>query len=94
MQRLHQELQAVEALAPYRLRTTWTKGEVLDVDVEAALRGIPALTSLVDPTVFSKVHLAEWGHGIEWLDAKLGVNNVYAWAREQAGLVRHQMFGR
>jgi hypothetical protein len=48
VQRLHQELQAVEALAPYRLRTTWTKGEVLDVDVEAALRGIPALTSLVD----------------------------------------------
>ena len=94
MQRLHQELQAVEALAPYRLRTTWTKGEVLDVDVEAALRGIPALTSLVDPTVFSKVHLAEWGHGIEWLDAELGADNVYAWAREQAGLVSHQMFGR
>ena len=72
------KLQAVEALAPYRLRTTWTKGEVLDVDVEAALRGIPALTSLVDPKVFSKVHLAEWGHGIEWLDAELRADNVYA----------------
>ena len=94
VQRLHLELQAVEALAPYRLRTTWTKGEVLDVDVEAALRGIPALTSLVDPTVFSKVHPAEWGHGIEWLDAELGADNVYAWAREQEGLVSHQMFGR
>ena len=81
-------------MAQYRLRTTWTKGEVLDVDVEAALRGIPALTSLVDPKVFSKVHLAEWGHGIEWLDAELGANNVSAWAREQAGLVSHQMFGR
>ena len=94
MQRLHQELQAVEALAPYRLRTTWTKGEMLDVDVEAALRGIRALTSQVDPTVFSKVHLAEWGHGIEWLDAELGADNVYAWAREPASLVSHQMFGR
>jgi len=39
----HPKLQAVEALAPYRLRTTWSTGEVLDVDVEAVLRGIPAL---------------------------------------------------
>ena len=30
----HPKLQAVEALAAYRLRTTWTTGEVLDVNVE------------------------------------------------------------
>ena len=29
------KLQTVEALAPYRLRTTWSTGEVLDVDVSA-----------------------------------------------------------
>jgi len=88
----HPKLQAVEALAPYWLRTTWTTGEVLDVNIEAVLRGIPALTSLLDPQVFSKVHLAEWGHGIEWFDAELGADNVYAWAKEQAGEVSHQMF--
>ena len=88
----HPKLQAVEALAPYRLRTTWITGEVLDVDVEAVLRSIPALTKLLDPQVFSKVRLAEWGHGIEWFDAELGADNVYAWAKGQAGEVSHQMF--
>jgi hypothetical protein len=89
----HPRLEAVEALAPYQLRTTWSTGEVLDVDVEAVLRGIPALTNLLDPHVFGKAHLAEWGHGIEWFDAELGADNVYAWAKEQAGEVSHQMFG-
>ena len=63
----HPKLQAVEALAPYRLRTTWSAGEVLDVDIEAVLRGIPALANLLDPQVFGKAHLAEWGHGIDGL---------------------------
>jgi hypothetical protein len=58
---------------------------VLDVDIEAVLRNIPALTSLLDPQVFSKVHLAQWGHDIEWFDAELGMDNVYAWAKQQAG---------
>lgn len=35
------KLQAVEALAPYRLRTTWSTGEVLDVDVGDILRKYP-----------------------------------------------------
>jgi hypothetical protein len=88
----HPRLQAVEVLAPYRLRTTWSTGEVLDVDVESILRGIPALARLLEPKVFAKAHLAEWGHGIEWFDAELGADNVYAWAKEQAGEVSHQMF--
>ena len=36
--------------------------------------------------------MAEWGHGVEWFDSELGANNVYAWAKEQAGEVGHQMF--
>ena len=90
----HPKLKAVDALAPYRLRTTWSTGEVLEVDVESVLRDIPALTPLLDPQVFSKVRLARWGHGIEWLDAELGADNVYAWAKEQSGAVSHQMFDR
>ena len=88
----HPKLQAVEALAPYRLRTSWSTGEVLDVDVEPVLRGIPALAGLLAPQIFAKVHLAEWGQGIEWHNAELGADNVYAWAKEQAGEVSHQMF--
>lgn len=88
----HPKLQAVEALAPYRLRTTWSTGEILEVDVQAVLQGIPALSKLLEPKVFSKAHLAEWGGGIEWFDAELGADNVYAWAKEQAGEVSHQMF--
>ena len=89
----HPKLQTVEALAPYRLRTAWSTGEVLDVDIESVLRRTPALSRLLKPKVFAKAHLAEWGHGIEWFDAELGADNVYAWAKEQAGEVSHQMFG-
>lgn len=73
----HPKLQTVEAMAPYRLRTTWSTGEVLDVDVELALRSTPALAGSLRPEVFAKAHLAEWGQGIEWFDAELGADNVY-----------------
>jgi len=88
----HPKLQSVEVVRPYCLRTTWSTGEVLDVDVEPVLRKIPALEGLLDPKVFAKAHLAQWGHGIEWFDAEFGADNVYAWAKEQAGEVSHQMF--
>jgi len=88
----HPKLKTVQPLAPYRLRTTWSTDEVLDVDVEPVLRSIPGLVKLLEPKVFAKAHLAEWGHGIEWFDAELGADNVYAWAKEQAGEVSHQMF--
>lgn len=89
----HPKLQTVEALAPYRLRTAWSTGEVLDVDIESVLRRTPALSRLLKPKVFAKAHLAEWGNGIEWFDTELGADNVYACAKEQAGEVSHQMFG-
>jgi len=52
------KLHAVEALAPYRLRTSWSTGEVLEVDVGDILRKISALAPLLDPVVFARVHLA------------------------------------
>ena len=45
-------------------------------------RGIPALAKLIEPKAFGKVHLGEWGHGIEWVAAELGADNVYAWAKD------------
>lgn len=87
------KLTAVVALAPYRLRTTWSTGEVLEVDVGDILRKIPALARILDAEVFARVHIAEWGGGIEWFDTEFGEDNIYAWAREQAGEVSHEMFG-
>ena len=87
------KLSAVEALAAYRLRTTWSTGEVLEVDVGGVLRKHAFLAPILDPAVFARVHLGEWGSGIEWIDAELGSDNVYAWAKEQAGEVSHEMFG-
>jgi hypothetical protein len=86
----HPKLQSVDALEPYRLRTTWSTGEVLDVDVSNVLRG-PAFTEIRQPDVFAKVHTD--GFSIEWFDTELGPDNVYAWAKEQAGEVSHEMLG-
>jgi len=88
----HPKLLTVEALAPYRLLTSCSTGEALEIDVEPMLRRIPALAPLLEPKVFAKARLASWGQGIEWLDAELAADNVYAWAKEQAGEVSHQMF--
>lgn len=74
-------------------RTTWSTGEVLKIDVESVLRGIPALANFLKPKVFPKAHLANLGHGIEWFVAELGADNVYAWSKEQTGEVSQQMFG-
>jgi len=86
------KLQAVEALTPYRLRTTWSTGEVLDVDVESILRKHTDLQPILDPEVFIRVHIGEWGNSVEWFDEEFGADNVYAWAKEQAGAVSHEMF--
>jgi hypothetical protein len=88
----HPRLESVEALRPYRLRTTWSTGEALEVDVEPVLRRVGALSKLLEPRVFAKAHLSEWGQGVEWFDSELAADNLYAWAKEQAGEVSHQMF--
>lgn len=84
------KLQAVEALEPYRLRTTWSTGEVLDVDIAKKMRG-SAFAEIRKPEVFKTVHTD--GFSIEWFDTELGPDNVYAWAKEQSGEVSHEMLG-
>ncbi len=86
------KLISVEALAPYRLHAKWSNGEVLDVDVESILRKGKALAPILKPAVFATVHIGQWGGSIEWLDDEFGADNVYAWAKEQAGEVSHEMF--
>jgi Protein of unknown function (DUF2442) len=84
------KLQAVEALEPLRLRTVWSTGKVLDVDVSHVFRGA-AFAEIRKPEVFKTVHTD--GFSIEWFDTELGPDNVFAWAKEQAGEVSHEMLG-
>jgi len=86
------KLQAVEALALYQLRTSWSTGEVLDVNVGSVLKKQVVLAHVLDAAMFSTVHIGEGGGSIEWVDEELGADNVYAWAKEQAGEVSHEMF--
>lgn len=83
--RLSPELREVTALEPYRLRTRWSTGEVLEVDVGDQLRGIPFLVKIHDPAIFAKAHVAESGRGVEWFDAEFSADKVYTWAKQQAG---------
>ncbi|RFO96791.1 hypothetical protein DIC66_11510 [Rhodoferax lacus] len=84
------KLESVTALELPYLRTVWSTGEVLDVDLSKILRG-KAFAEIRKPEVFRTVHTD--GQSIEWFDTELGSDNVYAWAKEQAGEVSHDMFG-
>lgn len=86
------KLEDVKALEPYRLRTTWSTGETLEVNVGDKLRAIPCLAPILAPEVFASAHLAEWGGSVEWFDTEFGADNLYAWAKEQAGLPSHEQF--
>ena len=50
------------------------------------------MAPILDPEVFARVHIGEWGGSVEWIDEEFGADNVYAWAKEQAGEVSHEMF--
>ena len=84
------KIQTVEALEAWRLRTTWNTGEVLDVDLAKLMRG-KTFAEIRKLEVFKAVHTD--GVSIEWFDTELGPDNVYAWAKEQAGQVSHEMLG-
>lgn len=86
------QLIAVEPLAPYRLRTRWSTGEILEVDVGDILKSIKSLAPILREDNFKKVHICECGHGIEWFDSEFGEDNVYAWGMEQQGQPSHEMF--
>ena len=84
------KIQSVSALEPYRLRTSWSTGEILEVDI-SHMMDKPAFAEIKKSDVFAKVHTD--GLSIEWFDTELGPDNVYAWAKEQADEVSHEMLG-
>jgi hypothetical protein len=65
---------------------------MLRVDVESALRGVPALARLLEAKGAARTHLTEWGRGVEWFAVERGADNVDAWAKEHAEEVSHPTF--
>lgn len=66
---------------------------MLDLDVGECMQNHQALKPILQPEIFAKVHVSEWGSGIEWLDEEFGADKVYAWTKEQAGEASHEMLG-
>ena len=56
---------SVKAREPATLRLRWSDGTQADIDLKDMLRA-KAFRALRDPVEFSRVHVGEWGHSVEW----------------------------
>lgn len=76
----------VEPSPPATLRIEWASGKSDSVDVREYLRA-PGHERLRDPAFFSRARVEEWGHGIEWPVADIGIpaDALYRLAKEQSG---------
>lgn len=76
----------VEALPPARLRLEWANGNCSDVDVGDYLKS-PGHEPLRDPAFFARARVEEWGHGVEWPEADIGIpgDALYRMSKEQSG---------
>jgi hypothetical protein len=76
----------VTALPPSRLRITWQSGKQNEVDVSEYLTA-PGHERLRNTKFFSSVRVEEWGHGVEWPKADIGIaaEALYRLSKEQAG---------
>lgn len=85
------KLQRIEALAHYRLRTYWNTKEVLDVDVESALRSNPALHEIFSLQSFP---LSMWASGALPSSGRTAnlAQTMSAWGKEQKNEASHIMF--
>ena len=76
----------VDALPPPKLRVTWESGKQNDVDVSEYLQA-PGHERLRDKAFFATVEVEEWGHGVEWPAADIGIPApaLYRLSKEQTG---------
>ena len=76
----------VEALPSNRLRIMWANGKQTSVDASDYLQA-PGYERLRDPAFFATVLVEEWGHGVEWPAADLGIpaDALYRLSKEQSG---------
>jgi hypothetical protein len=80
------KIMRVEVLLPNRLLVTWANGRHSEVDASDYLQA-PGYERLRDPAFFANVRVEEWGHGIEWPDADIGIpaDALYRLSKEQSG---------
>jgi len=76
----------VEVLLATRLRITWENGKHTEVDAGDYLQA-PGYERLRDPAFFASVRVEEWGHGVEWPGADIGIpaDALYRLSKEQTG---------
>ncbi|MGH8318277.1 MAG: DUF2442 domain-containing protein [Steroidobacteraceae bacterium] len=76
----------VEVMPPTRLRVTWDSGKQSEVDVGEYVQA-PGHERLRDPVFFADVQMEEWGHGVEWSAADIGIpaQALYRLSKEQSG---------
>ncbi len=76
----------VKASSATLLRITWANGKQTEVDASDYLQA-PGYERLGDPKFFSRVQMEEWGHGIEWPAADIGIpaDALYRLSKEQSG---------
>jgi hypothetical protein len=75
-----------EALPSTRLRITWATGKQTEVNASDYLQ-VPGYELLREPTFFARVQVEEWGHGVEWPAADIGIpaDALYRLSKEQSG---------
>jgi hypothetical protein len=80
------EIARVEALPPARLRVEWSNGKLSEVHVGEYLKS-PGHEALRDGKLFARAQVEEWGHGVEWPDADIGIpaEALYRLSKEQSG---------
>ncbi len=76
----------VEPLPPSKLRVTWQSGKQSEIDVGEYLQA-PGHERLRDKAFFATVGVEEWGHGVEWPAADIGIPApaLYRLSKEQSG---------
>ncbi|MBI2354955.1 MAG: DUF2442 domain-containing protein [Deltaproteobacteria bacterium] len=76
----------VEAIQPATLKVELSTGKTLVVDVSSYITS-PGYERIAEPSLFTKVQVEEWGHGVEWREIDMGidVDTLYRLSREQAG---------
>lgn len=80
-------ISAVQVVGPTKLIISWHTGETLECDLVNTISQVSAFEPLLDPAVFTKVSVEEWGHGLDWPDGlEMGADRLYQLCREQAGL--------
>lgn len=86
-------LKAVKALAGSVLQLSFADGESMQVDVAPIVKRSPVLAPLLDPAVFKRAKLGEWGGSVTWgTDVlELAADNLRARAIEQAGGFSHEI---